>query len=182
MYFILGWLGVIFEFHGYNFSCPHLAIHMLWMLLGVDFFVMVSLIHLKKKIFLCCFWHCSWYFFALTACYQISQSIKQQKKPTRLNPKPLFLYWQKNSYWKRQFFILLCQIQITDEKIRSNSKSNIRCIKNRTNHSSKIIMSLVWFLLNQTLLILNVGIYGFLILENSKICLWRIAITFKWQN
>ena len=104
MYFILGWLGVIFEFHGYNFSCPFLAIQMLWMLLGVDFFVMVSLIHLKKKRkILCCFWHCSWYFFALTACYQISQSIKQQKKPNRVDPKPLFLSWQKTSNLKREF-------------------------------------------------------------------------------
>ena len=51
MYSILGWLGVIFEFHGYNFSCPFLATQMLRMLLEVDFFVMVSLIHLKKKYF-----------------------------------------------------------------------------------------------------------------------------------
>ena len=35
--------------------------------------------------------------------------------------------------------------------IPDSSNSNVWCIKNRTNHSSKALLSLVWFLMNQTL-------------------------------
>ena len=91
-----------FKFHGCNFSCPFLALQMLWMLLGVDFFVMVSLIHLKK-IYISLLLLTLYLVFFCSYRYQISQSIKQQKKPNRVDPKPLFLSWQKTSYLKRHF-------------------------------------------------------------------------------
>ena len=45
------------------------------------------------------------------------------------------------------FNLLLKQIQINDSFL----PHNVWCIKNQTNHSSKTLMSLVWFLLHQTL-------------------------------
>ena len=46
------------------------------------------------------------------------------------------------------------------QNIPLNLKFNIWCIKNRTNNSSKILLSLVWFFMHQTLLLVNVKSSG----------------------
>ena len=52
------------------------------------------------------------------------------------------------------------------ERFLPKNQCNVWCIENRTNHSSKILMSLVWFLLHQTL-ILRIGSMG----RCQKLCI-----------